>query len=145
MFAIEFIGAPRVEFGELARRGRISLGEFSEEFVAPLVFWSADGYRKQWVEAAERIVNGQPRSCFVAAMRESPRGGPVFLWPAYKDGEVVYVQHRLLLPETVKGSFDPSNLYAQVDERRTLSEDGEPISEWQVSVEDLANFLRRAG
>ena len=145
MFAIEFIGNPRVEFGEPARRGRITLGDFSEEFVAPLVFWSAEDYRKQWVEAAERIMNGQPCSCFVAAMRESLRGGPVFLWPAYKDGEVVFVQHRFLSPETVTGGFEPSNPYAQVGERRTLSEDGEPISEWQVSVEDMAGYLRRAG
>jgi hypothetical protein len=125
--------------------GAITLGDCSEEFVAPLVFWAAGDYRSQWVEAAWRIVNGQPRSCFVAAMRESPLGGLVFLWPAYKDGEVVYVRHKLLLPETVKGGFDPSNPYAQVDERRTLSEDGEPISEWQVSVEDVASFLRRTG
>jgi hypothetical protein len=145
MFAIEFISDSRVEFGEPARRGRITLGDFSEVFVAPLVFWAAADYLNQWVEAAKHIVNGQPRSCFVAAMRESPHDGPVFLWPAYKDGEVVFVQHRLLLPETVKGVFNPLNLYAQVDERRTLSEDGEPISEWQVSVEDLASFLRRAG
>jgi hypothetical protein len=142
MFAIEFIGDPRVEFGEPARLGRVTLDDFSEEFAAPLVFWAAGDYQKEWVEAAERIVNGQPRSCFVAAMRELPLTGPVFLWPAYRDGEVVYVRHKLLLPVTVKGGFDPSNPYAQVDERRTLPDDGEPVSEWRVSVGDIARFLR---
>jgi hypothetical protein len=142
MFAIEIIGNPQIAFGELAARGRITLGEFSEEFVAPLIFWTPDDYRKQWHEAAERILNGSERSCFVAAMRKSPLDGVIFLWPAYRDGDVVYVQHKLLLPEFVKGSFDTSNPYAQVDERRTMSEEGEQISEWRVSVEDIARFLR---
>ncbi len=121
MFAIEIIGNPQIEFGELAARGRITLGEFSEEFVAPLVFWKVDDYRRQWREAAERILNGCERSCFVAAMRESPLDGVIFLWPAYRDGEVVYIQHRLVLPELAKGSFDTLNPYGQVDERRTAS------------------------
>ena len=141
MFNIEFIGGPQVEFGELAARGRITLGDFSEEFVSPLAFWAAGDYRRQWREAAERILGGCKRSCFVAAMRESPLDGVIFLWPAYRSGEAVYIQHKLLLPELVEGSFNPSNPYAQVDERQTLSDDGEPISEWQVSAGDIARFL----
>ena len=141
MFAIEFIGNNQIEFGEPARRGRITLGEFSEEFVAPLIFWTSDDYRRQWVEAAERIVNNLATSCFVAAMRESPLDGAIFLWPAYRLGEVVYIQHQLLLPEIVKGSFEPLNPYAQVDERQTKSEEGALISEWEISVNDIAHFL----
>jgi hypothetical protein len=117
------------------------LGEFSEEFVAPLVFWAADDYRRQWREAAERILGGYESSCFVAAMRESPLDGAIFLWPAYRIGDAMYFQHKLLLPELVKGRFDPLNPYAQVDEQRALSEQSEPISEWQVSVGDIARFL----
>jgi hypothetical protein len=141
MFAIEFIKNPQIEFSELAARGRITLGEFSEEFVAPLVYWAEVDYRGQWREAAERILNGSERSCFVAAMRESPLDGAIFLWPAYRDGEAIYFQHKLLLPELVKGNFNTSNPYAQVDGRRTSSEEGEPFSEWQVSVGDIARFL----
>ena len=141
MFEIQFVTNPQIEFGELSARGRITLGEFSEEFVAPLVFWTVDDYRRQWHEAAERILNGCEQSCFVAAMRESPLDGAIFLWLAYKHGEAVYIQHKLLLPELVKGGFDTSNPYAQIDERRIVSEEGEPISEWQVSVGDIARFL----
>jgi hypothetical protein len=141
MFAIEFIDKPQLIYGEPARLGRITLNEFSEKFIAPLVFWNEDDYQRQWIEAAKRIVNGRSLSCFVAAMRESPDDGAIFLWPAYRRGDVVYIQHKLLLPELVKGSFDTTNLYAQVDERRTLSEEGEPISEWQVSVSNIESFL----
>jgi CdiI N-terminal domain len=141
MFNVEFVGSPQIEFGELAARGRITLRDFSEEFVAPLIFWAADDYRRQWRDAAERILSGCERSCFVAAMRQSPLYGAIFLWPAYRDGEVVYIQHKLLLPQLVRGSFDPSNPYAQIDERRALSDESEQISEWQVSVGDIARFL----
>ena len=141
MFDIEFIGDSQIEFGELAVRGRITLGDFSEEFVAPLVFWTADDYERQWHEAAERILNGFERSCFVAAMRESPLDGAIFLWPAYRIGDAVYVQHKLLPSELVKDNFDTLNPYAQVDKRRTLSEDGKPISEWRVTAGDMARFL----
>jgi hypothetical protein len=144
MFAIEFIGNPQTAFGELAARGRITLGEFSEEFVAPLVFWTVDDYQRQWREAAGRILNGCERSCFVASMRESPLDAVIFLWTAYKDGRTVYIQHKLVMPELVKGGFDTSNPYAQVGERRTMSEEGEQISEWQVSVGDVARFLHAA-
>jgi hypothetical protein len=141
MFAIDFISNPQIEFGELASRGQITLGEFSEEFVAPLVFWTVDEYRKQWREAAKRILNSYENSCFVTAMRKSPFDGAIFLWPAYKDGEAVHVQQKLVLPGTVEGSFDPLNPHAQVTKRQTLSEDGKLISEWQVSVEDFAHYL----
>jgi hypothetical protein len=142
MFAIEFVGKPQIEFDEPTVRGRITLGNFSEEFIAPLVFWTVDDYRKQWREAAERLSDGHDRSCFVASMRESLSDGTVFLWTAYKLADNVFFQHKLLLPETVKGNFEPSNPYAQVDERQTETEEGQQISEWRVSISDVAWFQR---
>ncbi|KJH72403.1 hypothetical protein [Aliterella atlantica] len=142
MFAIEFVGQPCIEFNQPAIRGRITLGDFSEEFVAPLVFWTVDDYQKQWREAAERIVAGEARSCFAASIRESPDDGAIFIWTAYKLADTVHFQHKLLLPETVKGTFEPLNIYAQVDERQTKTEDGFQISEWQVTVKDVAYWLR---
>jgi hypothetical protein len=142
MFAIEFVGKSQIEFNEPAIRGRITLGDFSEEFVSPLVFWTVDDYRKQWRDAAERIVNGEARSCFAATMRESPEDGAIFLWTAYRLADTVYFQHKLLLPETVTDTFEPSNIYTQVDKRQTETEDGYRISEWQVSVKEIACYLR---
>ena len=145
MFGLEFISEPGSGFGEPAIRGRITLGEFSEEFIAPLVFWSPDDYRRQWAEAAERIVGGYDRTCFVQAMRESPRHGPMLLWAAYKSGDLVHVQQKLLLEQTLNAEFDPANLYEQVNERETVDEECRAISEWVISVTEIALFLRRAG
>lgn len=143
MFAIEFVGKPQIEFNESAVRGRITLGDFSEEFVAPLIFWTVDDYLKQWREAANRLLDGHDRSCFVASMRESLSDGAVFIWTAYKFADTVYFQHNLLLTETVKGIFEPSNPYAQVNERETETEEGERISEWRVSLNDIVLFQKK--
>jgi len=143
MFLIEFITGQQVEFDELAQRGRITLGDFSEVFISPLTFWATEAYHHQWIEAAKRLVAGYGRACFVTAMRESLIDGPVFLWSAYRSGDTVYLQHRLLLGEMVKGTFDPLNLCEQVGERTTIAEDGEQISEWQVSISDIEYFLRQ--
>ena len=77
-------------------------------------------------------------------MRESPFSGAVFLWPAYRVGQNVYLQHRLILPEHVNGSFDPSDPYAQIDHRETLSVDGEQLSEWHIDLSDVARFVNAA-
>lgn len=141
MFRIEFIAELQSEEEELSRRGRITLDEFSEQFITPLIFWSADEYRRQWREAAERVVHGAGHSCFVTAMYKSPAEGVIFFWSAYREGEAVFFQQRLLCAEHVKGSFDPSNPYAQVGERETMSGEGNVVSEWQVPVKEVAKFL----
>ena len=142
MFLIEFITGRQVEFDEPAQRGRITLGDFSEEFISPLTFWTAEAYHQQWIEAAKRLVAGYGRACFVTAMRESLIDEPVFLWSAYRSGDAIYLQHRLLLGEMVKGTFDPLHPCEQVGERITIPEDGEQISEWQVSIGDIEHFLQ---
>jgi hypothetical protein len=144
MFSLEFIAGPLTENGELSQRGRITLGNFSEHFISPLVFWNPADYERQWIEGAQRIVDGAERSCFVTAMHESPFSGVVFLWPAYRVGQDVYLQHRLILPEHLNGSFDPSDPYAQIDRRETLSADGEQLSEWQIDLSDVARFINAA-
>jgi len=144
MFSLEFISGPLTENGELSRSGCITLGDFSEQFLSPLVFWTVADYERQWIEGAQRIIEGAERSCFVTAMRESPLSGVVFLWPAYRVGQDVYLQHRLILPEHVNGSFDPSDPYAQIDRRETLSADGEHLSEWQIDLNDVARFVNAA-
>jgi len=144
MFSLEFIAEPLIENGELSQLGRITLGEFSEQFLSPLVFWTVADYERQWTDGAHRILGGAERSCFVTAMRESPLSGVVLLWPAYRVGQNVYLQHRLILPEHVNGRFDPSNPYAQIDGRETLSVDGEPLSEWQIDLSDVARFVDAA-
>jgi len=124
MFSVEFIASPAIENGELCQRGRITLGDFSEQFISPIVFWKVADYERHWREAAQRLLGGTERSCFVTAMYASPADGVIFMWPAYRRGEDVFLQHRLLLPQHVIGDFDSSDPYAQVGAHETKSADG---------------------
>ena len=98
-------------------------------------------YRRHWHEAAQRLLTETKFSCFVTAMYASPADGVIFMWPAYRRGEDIFVQHRLLLPEHIVGDFDSLNPYAQVSAHETESADGAVLFEWQVQLHDVARFV----
>jgi hypothetical protein len=138
MFDIAFLdrGPERQEDGWYALRGRIVLGEFSEEFLAPLDHWSAADYQLHWVEAARRLVHGgYDRTGFLTSFQ--------FLWMMWRDGDDVRVQEKMLIDETLLAPFDPKNPYLQIDEYTGLTEDGMPLSEWRVAIDDVREFLDR--
>jgi hypothetical protein len=144
MFSIELVGPVVAAYGELANAGRITLGDWVEDFTCPLSHWSRADYQAQWIAGARRLVAGDASSCFVTAMRRSPDEGSILLWPAYRDENSVHFQQKLVLPETVLGKFDPLNPYAQVGVRHRFCDDATPISEWDVPLREVADFLHGA-
>ena len=59
----------------------------------------------------------------------------------YCEGHDVFLQNHLLFLDQIDGVFDPSQPYAHIPSRETVSEDGEPISEWKITLDDLMLFL----
>lgn len=66
-----------------------------------------------------------------------------FAWPAWRDGDRVHVQNWLVLTEQLPTPFNPDEADRFVGVRETTSEDGEPISEWDVSLADVRAFVER--
>jgi hypothetical protein len=64
-------------------------------------------------------------------------------WPAWREGDLVFVQERLFLREQLNGPFDPEYPEVHAGPRQALSVEGEPISEWQIGVPDMVAFLER--
>jgi hypothetical protein len=122
--------------------GQIQIGSFNETFIASLSDWPPDRYRRQWLEAAERLVTGESKSAFVSSF-VSPRDGMYFVWwPCYRVGEIVYVQNQLRFYEQLPSPFHENALYNYVADRRTVSEDeGSPISEWELPLLSIRDFL----
>ena len=122
------------------------MGDFSEEFGAPLVLWSTHQYEQQWREAARQLIAGAQQSCFVAAMRPAPLEGPVFLWPAYRDGDHLCFRHHLVIADAGSHPFDPENPCAQIGEREPADQNDacEKISEWRIPLAELAQFIDAA-
>jgi CdiI N-terminal domain len=144
VFDIELIGPPEGEGERLFNWGRITLGHFREEFQAPLYEWAPGDYVAQWLESAERLVAGAPVVVFVTHMMR-PDAEYHLGWPAWREGDRIFVQERLFLPEQLGGPFDLVHPETHAGPRQERSPEGERISQWQVRVEDLAAFVERRG
>ena len=120
-------------------RGTITLGDFSEEFLAAAWMWDAERYKRQWRAAAHELVAERDRSAFVTSFIH-PDAHHNVIWPAWRVGRLVYIQNHLLLRHTQPGVLDVDHIYRSVGARRTTSEDDEPISEWVVTLDDVAAF-----
>jgi len=142
VFDVELIGRPEGDGERLFNWGRITLGHLREEFQAPLYDWAPGDYAVHWLESAERLVAGAPVAVFLTHMIR-PDAAYHLGWPAWREGDRVYVQERLFLLERLNGPFDPQNPEVHAGPRQELSPEGERISQWEVGVRDVAAFLER--
>jgi hypothetical protein len=141
MFDITFVSdeAERQPEGWECLPGRTTLGDCSEDFLAPLGPWRRSDYERQWIEAARRLLSPAARAGFFTVAFQ-------FWWVLWREGEVVVAHEELLLPDRLAGLTDWQTApYQLIGERRAISKDGEPISEWRVSVADIEDFLLRRG
>jgi hypothetical protein len=143
MFDIAFIpGEPPYvdEEGWTGLWGRTLLEEdFRERFVAPIGRWQRADYERQWIEGARRLLAGAGESAF------SLETGRLW-WMAWREGEDVVLQQRLLVDETVARAWTagPGEVpYELVGERRSRNEEGGAVSEWRVPLHDIQEFVER--
>jgi hypothetical protein len=122
--------------------GSLSLGAFLEDFHASLSYWDRDRYLAQWREGLDRLVNGEIRSAVVTSMYDPRIADYIFWWPMYAIGDSIHLQNQILFLNDLGEPFDEAEPYRFVRERETISEDGQPISEWTVSLSDIETFLR---
>lgn len=118
-------------------RGRITLGAYTEGFIAPLGYWSRADYERQWVEAAGRILGQAARGAFCTDPFR-------FWWTMWRKGEAILVHEEFLTPERLAQVTDYAAVpYHLIEDSPKHSEDGELISEWQIKVADVRGFVKR--
>ena len=120
-------------------RGTITLGDFSEEFLAAAWLWDSERYKQQWRAAARALIAETDRSAFVTSFIH-PDAHHNVIWPAWRVGRLVYVQNHLLLRANLPAVLDVDGIHRFVGDRQTSNEDGEPISEWMVTLDDVTAF-----
>jgi len=64
-------------------------------------------------------------------------------WPAWCEGDQVLVQERLFLAEQLGGPFDVEHPEVHLGPRQEISDEGLRISQWVVSLRDVAAFVER--
>lgn len=144
-FSIHFIRdkATDITPGEKAKYGRITLGNYTERFFVSLEYWSVTDYRRHWYEAINRIVKCSRVSSLITSM-DNPTTAKYIEWrPMYRIRDNLYIQDHLLFLKTLRTPFDEKNAFKSVPPRKTVNEEGEPISEWSVPLSDVEKFWRK--
>ncbi|WNJ95662.1 hypothetical protein RND59_00630 [Vibrio ruber] len=141
MFSLK-LGTVKIESeGEQILVGNIKIEDFSEDFHVPLSYWDRNEYLSQWTKGLEVIFSGGKKSAFITAMYNPTTANFIFWWIIYRVGNDVYIQNYVLFVDELKEPFDENNFIRYVPERETITEDGAPISEWKVNIDDIGQAL----
>lgn len=128
-----------------AGRGEIRLGDFREEFEVVFEYWSPEDYERQWFEALNILLEEGKPSALITSLTDPDNANFLFWWPAYYEGDHIVFQNSVLLLDELASPFVLSRYAEFVPPRERMTEDGEPISEWKIPIEDIREFLARSG
>jgi CdiI N-terminal domain len=139
-FCIAFTGEfadddPSVAIGE------VKLGKYLESFQAILGFWEIEDYEKSWLTALRRLVGGASISCLVTSLTDPENSQYVVTWPLYRTDGEVFVQNQLIFLDQLGRKFEPQAPWDFIEPHATIDEDGQRISEWQLQLKDIQDFL----
>ena len=123
--------------------GRITIGDFSEQFEVDLSYWQPDQYRQQWAEAARLIVAGDGPAAFITSMRRPETANFITWWPTWREGDRVLIQNQILILDQLEEPFDETDPYRSLGPMEHTSEEGDPISSWETSVGEVEAFRER--
>ncbi len=141
-FSIGFTGFD--EQDPLVAIGAIRLGEHREYFESVIGFWGTEDYTKIWDAGLRRLLRGTSISCLATSVIQPSNANFVEVWPLYREESDVYVQNCLLFLDQLADEFDPTAPWVSVSPRSVVEGDGQRISEWRVSIDDIGEFLERS-
>jgi len=145
-FSISFTGTPNQFLHDDASipsaNGQIVIGEFEEEFVSSLYEWTKEDYVAQWTSSLRRFVAGADRAVLITFYVSSKESSNLEWWALYRgeDG-IVHVQNHLPWFENFDRAFSASEVESFLQDRITMNEDGNRVSEWNVLLADIELFL----
>ena len=124
--------------------GRITIGDFSELFSMSLGFWSPEDYRNHWIAALVHLdAASDVTSCLISSVTHPSQSNFVFCWPLYRDGDAVLVQNRILFLDELESPLDLARPWSVLKARESISEDGDAISEWLTTIDEIRDYQRR--
>ena len=122
MFAIQ-LRPPSCRGGDGERLGRITIGRFTEIFGCyPSRGQSVRSMAAQWRAQLRRLIAGEQPAVALATGAAA--------WIVYRVGKRCYIQQRYFVTPASR----------EIGPRKTHSEDGQRISEWSTTTEDIARF-----
>lgn len=125
--------------------GRIRIGEFEEAFESSLEYWTVEQYEEQWRAAISHVLDERRNACLITSVTDPKTANFLFWWPIYVNGDLAILQNQILFLERYRGTFELENPYQYLEPYENTSEDGQPISEWSVSLMDLKAWRDSTG
>lgn len=137
-FSIRILNEPvEAVYDERCHWCQIDINKFSERFQAPLTVWDVERYKQQWEDAIARILAAEAKNYFVTGLRDPWSSNLISLFALYREGDEVFIQNQIILCEGNEEKIAKMNFLDLVAERETHTEDGEEISEWKISIDEL--------
>ncbi len=140
-FSISLKNKEFVEDSERFTTGEIQIGEFQETFTTSLSYWGELDYLNQWKAALIQICNRVDKSCLVTSMFDPSVANYIFWWTLYLDDDTVHIQNQILFLQKLDKPFTELNLYEFIRNRRTKTDEGNKISEWDININDIKVYL----
>ncbi|WP_157015978.1 hypothetical protein [Pseudomonas batumici] len=128
-------------FGVASLKGVIHLSGSQEFFYAPVSYWGRREYIESWRAAFTTGYARGEHSVLVTSMLDPEKANFLTVWVLYYVGSKVYVQNSIVFLDEVGEKFDVSDPNSYVGPREKIDEDGNEISEWEVSLDDVVSFF----
>lgn len=149
MFNIELVGNKHeIIESVFYRRFKIVIGDFEETIISPLSYWSVDDYTRHWKDQLTKFVrDGQNKTFLITEMQNLETANFIRWWVAYREEDSIYFQEQLFFIDELECKFSIENALSFIGDRQTVNEDGDEISEWEISICELtaSPLLERKG
>jgi hypothetical protein len=126
-----------------AAYGKLHIEEYAETFITSFVSWTAADYERHWQEACERLIAGENESALIVSYVPPTASEFLVWWPLYREGDIVHVRNELVLYSQMKVPFSIVEPWFSIRERKILTDEGSPISEWDTNLPSIREFLEQ--
>lgn len=125
-----------------AEFARVQIGNFSEQILVPLGYWSRKDYSRQWQAAINSLLMGDAKTALITEMYDPSKVSYLRCWSLYRGKDKVYIQEQMLfLDKQFPKSFQPKEVGQYISDCKTTNAEGDKISEWVISARDLEEWL----
>ena len=122
--------------------GLIQIDDFEERFVVMSDHWKPRDYRAHWISQGEKLLRVSDRVAMLKSV-PGPNVDGCAAWVLWREGSVVFIHDQNIWRYYMGQVRDLSNPDRFIEDRETIADDGEQMSEWTVCITDIEEFVQR--
>jgi hypothetical protein len=100
-----------------------------------------DDYRRSWLQGLLSVLEGNDYAALITSLSNPRTANFITWWPFYRALSMLHFQEHLLFLDDLSTPFDVNDPFCHVPKYRIANDEGDPISEWNVSVDDVRIFV----